>query len=546
VDRLKTMLAPLVRGNALRLWDDSQIPQGARWQEEIAGALTTARVALLLVSADFLNSDYVNSEELPEILRAAEEEGLLLLWVKVRPCLVHRTPIHAFQAAIDPARPLVALAPWEQEEALAKVAEAIDGAFQRTREREAREIEARAAAEKEAREKEAREKQAREEQAREQAARQTEARAAAARERDRQKEANAREANAPEAREKEAKEREVKEKKARQATAAWGALGLSRQRLPEGETAELLAERSGLLGQRAWRVRRQPLQVWGVVEELAPGVDLQLVEIAAGTFVMGSPAGEEGRDVYKNWGEKWKNLAAVSGKDVEAQRQVSVPACWLGRFPITQAQWRVVAGWPRLERELDPDPARFKGADRPVEQVSWEEALEFCRRLSQRTGRTYSLPSEALWEWACRAGTTTPFHFGATLSPEVANFRGSVTYGDGPKGEFREHTTPVGLFPANAWGLHDLHGNVWEWCLDRWHPSPRHGPSDGRPWLEPSPEAPAEGRDLRLLRGGSWFIVPRSCRSACRLSNRPGARSVNVGFRVCCLPPGLPSWSLNP
>jgi formylglycine-generating enzyme required for sulfatase activity len=321
---------------------------------------------------------------------------------------------------------------------------------------------------------------------------------------------------------------------------------LTRQRLPDGETAELHSERAGLLGQRTWRVQRRPLQVWGVVEELAPGVDLQLVEIPAGTFVMGSPAGEEGRDVYKNWHEDWKNLAAVAGKDVEAQRQVTVPAFWLGRFPITQAQWRVVAGWPQLERELDPDPARFKGADRPVEQVSWEEALEFCRRLSQRTGRAYSLPSEALWEWACRAGTTTPFHFGATLSPEVANFDGNFTYGDGPKGEFREHTTPVGLFPANAWGLHDMHGNVWEWCLDRWHPAPRHGPSDGRPWLEPSPEVPSEGRDLRLLRGGSWFLAPHNCRSAYRHCLHPGFRSVLVGFRVCCLPPGLPSWSLLP
>jgi chemotaxis protein histidine kinase CheA len=272
VDRLKTMLAPLVRGDDFRLWDDSQIPPGARWQEEIARALTTARVAVLLVSADFLHSDYVNNKELPPLLRAAQEEGLVLLWVCVRHCLVEDTPIHDFQAAIDPGRPLAALAPWEQDEALAKVAKAIKGAFQRAREREARRNADRAAAEEEAREKEAREKQAREEQAREQAAREIEARAAAARERERQKEANAREA-----RQKEAKEREVRKKEARQreaevkaeadrltiSVASGQASALSRQRLPEGETAELLAERSGLLGQRAWRVRRLPLQVWG-------------------------------------------------------------------------------------------------------------------------------------------------------------------------------------------------------------------------------------------------------------------------------------------
>jgi hypothetical protein len=165
VDRLKTMLAPLVRGDDLRLWDDSQIPPGARWQEEIARALATARVAVLLVSADFLHSDYVNNKELPPLLRAAEEEGLVLLWVCVRHCLVEDTPIHDFQAAIDPGRPLAALAPWEQDEALAKVAKAIKGAFQRAREREARLRE-----HQDTREKEAREKQAREEEAREQAA----------------------------------------------------------------------------------------------------------------------------------------------------------------------------------------------------------------------------------------------------------------------------------------------------------------------------------------------------------------------------------------
>jgi formylglycine-generating enzyme required for sulfatase activity len=286
--------------------------------------------------------------------------------------------------------------------------------------------------------------------------------------------------------------------------------------------------------------------VWGLVEELAPGVELQLVKIAAGRFSMGSPPGEEGRTVYENWPEESKRFCGVAGVDVEAQRLVSVPRFWLGRFPITQAQWQVVAGWPQLERELDPDPARFKGADRPVERVSWHDAQEFCRRLSKRTGRHYSLPSEALWEYACRAGSTTPFHFGSTISSDLANYNGNYTYSSGPKGDYREHTTPVGCFPANAWGLHDMHGNVEEWCLDRWHPSPRQGPSDGRAWLESAEELPPEGRELRLLRGGSWFVAPCGCRSACRSGIPPGELSDLVGFRVCCLPPGLPAWPLNP
>ena len=167
-----------------------------------------------------------------------------------------------------------------------------------------------------------------------------------------------------------------------------------------------------------------------------------------------------------------------------------------------------------------------------MEQVSWLDAMEFCNRLSQRTGRVYTLPSEAQWEYACRAGSTTPFAFGATLSAELANYDATSTYGDGPKGEYRQQTTQVGMFPANAWGLHDMHGNVWEWCLDHWHDSYEGAPSDGRAWLKPS----ASEEERRLLRGGSWLNVPRLCRSAYRDGNHPDARGYIFGFRVCCLP----------
>jgi formylglycine-generating enzyme required for sulfatase activity len=483
VDRLKAMLGPLLRGGDLYLWDDSQIEPGARWQEEIARALSSAKVALLLVSPDFLNSDFIDQEELPPLLQAAEEEGLVLLWVKLRPCLVQRTPIHAYQAALDPVRPLSTMPVWEQEVALEKVAQRIEAAFQGTREPKPRSQAAPAPTPT-----------------------QTPAQAPTP-------------APAPTPTQTPA---QAPTPAPAPAPGTAAPPGLARQRLAGSDTA------------------------WGLVEELAPGVELQLVEIAAGRFSMGSPPGEEGRTVYENAAEEWKCLAGVAGVDVEAQRLVSVPRFWLGRFPITQAQWQVVAGWPQLERELDPDPAQFKGVDRPVEGVSWHDAQEFCRRLSKRTGRHYSLPSEALWEYACRAGSTTPFHFGPTISSKLANFHGNYTYASGPKSDYREHTTPVGCFPANALGLHDMHGNVWEWCLDRWHPSPRQGPSDGRPWLEPAEELPPVGRELRLLRGGSWFGEPHFCRSACRTGVHPGALDDGVGFRVCCLPPGLPSWPLNP
>jgi len=262
-----------------------------------------------------------------------------------------------------------------------------------------------------------------------------------------------------------------------------------------------------------WSVERRHLQVEGYMEKLSEGVVLPMVSIPAGSFLMGSPQQEP---------ERW---------DAEGpQHEVTLRAFYLAQTPITQAQWQVVAGWNKEERDLQQDPARFKAANRPVEQVSWHEAMEFCRRLSLRTGKTYGLPSEAQWEYACRAGTTTPFHFGATLTPDLGNYYGKYAYGDGPSGVYRQQTTEVASFSANAWGLYDMHGNVNEWCADHWHDSYDCAPDDEQPWL-----IPAVGDEVkRLMRGGSWSDRPYSCRSAFRGRGNPHACLVNVGFRVWC------------
>jgi formylglycine-generating enzyme required for sulfatase activity len=165
--------------------------------------------------------------------------------------------------------------------------------------------------------------------------------------------------------------------------------------------------------------------------------------------------------------------------------------------------------------------------------------MEFCHRLSQRTGKNYTLPSEAQWEYACRAGTTIPFHFRPTISTDVANYDGNYIYGYGQdsKGTYRQQTTDVASFPANAWGLHDMHGNVWEWCLDKWHANYNGAPTDGSVWVEDvEGEKNKELEKIRLLRGGSWGSYPRYCRSAFRYGSRPVDRYFNIGFRVCCLP----------
>ena len=170
--------------------------------------------------------------------------------------------------------------------------------------------------------------------------------------------------------------------------------------------------------------------------------------------------------------------------------------------------------------------------------------MEFCNRLSQRTGRTYTLPSEAQWDYACRAGTTTPFAFGETIMPQLANYNGNLSYVNGPKGEYRQQATPVGMFAANAWGLQDMHGNVREWCRDHWHVTYVGAPVDGSAWLDDEgPTAAKDSEKERLLRGGSWYDGPRFCRSAHRNHNQPVNAHFNVGFRVVCLPQGP---SLNP
>ncbi|MBU6230469.1 MAG: formylglycine-generating enzyme family protein [Cyanobacteria bacterium REEB459] len=254
---------------------------------------------------------------------------------------------------------------------------------------------------------------------------------------------------------------------------------------------------------------------------------LALVQIPAGEFVMGSGEGEEGRDYYPY------NFPETQGLDVEQQHRVSLSAFYLGQHPVTQAQWRAVASLPPIKYELNPDPAQFKGEHRPVEMVTWYEAVEFCDRLSQHTGKPYRLPSEAEWEYACRAGTSTPFYFGDTITPDLANYNGNYSYGSGPKGTYREQTTPVGSFGVNPWGLADMHGNVLEWCEDHWHPSYDSAPRDGSAWVTGGDDR------FRLVRGGSGFSLPVGCRSAFRNRLDPNARFNVIGFRVVCAPPGL-------
>lgn len=248
-------------------------------------------------------------------------------------------------------------------------------------------------------------------------------------------------------------------------------------------------------------------------ENLDDGIDLEMVAIPQGEFNMG--ASEAEADLY----------------DAKPQHFVKMAPFFMSKYPITQAQWRTVAKLPKVTLDLDPDPSRdFKGASLPVQWISWYEAVEFCERLSNKTGQKYRLPSEAEWEYACRAGTTTLFHFGEILKPELANYDSIPPYGSVRVGEGK--TTTVGNFQvANAFGLYDMHGNVWEWCADYWHENYVGAPSDGTAWV-------SGGNDqARVLRGGSWAYPMENCRSAHRGNDEPGREGVtnDTGFRVAFL-----------
>ncbi|MDJ0903998.1 MAG: SUMF1/EgtB/PvdO family nonheme iron enzyme [Xenococcus sp. MO_188.B8] len=239
---------------------------------------------------------------------------------------------------------------------------------------------------------------------------------------------------------------------------------------------------------RGREILRQPSQARYFLEDLDNGVTLEMVSISGGKFMMGSPEGE--------------------GDDSEKpQHEVTVQPFLMGKYPITQAQYQQV---------MSKNPSNFKGDERPVEFVFWNDAVEFCQRLSEKTGKEYRLPTEAEWEYACRAGITTPYHFGETITDKLANYSQNVG-----------GTTAVGNYPPNAFGLYDMHGNVWEWCQDNWHDSYEGAPKDGSPWLSGK-------SSTKVVRGGSWLNSPRDCRSASRYGDSPVVTGDVNGFRVVC------------
>mgnify|MGYP005741763229 CR=1 FL=1 len=230
-----------------------------------------------------------------------------------------------------------------------------------------------------------------------------------------------------------------------------------------------------------------------------------MVVIPGGTFLMGSPRDEKGRD-----------------EDEGPQHEVTVPRFALGTCAVTFAEydWFCEATGRRV-----PDDDGWGRADRPAIDVSWVDAQAYCRWLSRETGAEYRLPSEAEWEYACRAGTETPFWWGSEISSDDANYNGFYTYGTGSRGEYRQRTVPIRRFRPNPFGLWQMHGNVWEVVEDHWHREYTGAPSDGLAWIE-------DGARRIVVRGGSWDNTRTALRSASRGYDLPNARDYKSGFRV--------------
>jgi formylglycine-generating enzyme required for sulfatase activity len=428
-DELAKSLKLLERQGIIQSWHDRRISAGTEWAKQIDGNLNSADIILLLVSANFLDSDYCYDLEMKRAMARHEAKEARVIPIILKPCRWQRADFGGLQALPKDGNPVTN---WKtHDDAFVNIVEGIEQVAE-----------------------------------------------------------------------------ELKQKKAggRGQEAEGKGNGIITQPF-DFETATISVQ-SGKVN-----IQRRPGRAQQFIENLPNGITLEMVAIPAGIFYMGSPGSEEGR------------------LDRESpQHLVTVPPFYMGKYPVTQAQWFVVASFlPKIELELNPNPASFKGVNLPVECVSWYDAVEFCRRLSRATGKEYRLPSEAEWEYACRGGTTTPFYCGETITTDLANYNGNYPYGAGVKGQYRERTTEVGSFPANPFGLYDMHGNVWQWCADTWHKNYQGAPIDGSAWLEGGNDS------YSPLRGGSWYVSPQVCRSAFRFSNGRGYNYFDIGFRVVCV-----------
>ncbi|MEH1868245.1 MAG: SUMF1/EgtB/PvdO family nonheme iron enzyme [Nostoc sp.] len=484
-NELVNHLTMLKRQGVISTWDDREIPPGGEWDRQINENLNTADIILLLVSSDFIRSEYCWSVEVTKAVERHEAGEACVIPIILRSVAWQSPPLVRLQALPKNAQPVTSSSWHNRDDAFTNVAEGIKVAAEQL----------------------------------------SKAKAIAQYRQKVEKFASDGDGDISFGELKILKRLEINLGLIDSEASAVQKEVLKPYKIRQQHIddyrelfIDFVAQHRYPLDERAKKElnklqREYELKDEDVVEaklfteNLGDGVVLEIVPIRGGKFLMGSPENEPER--YS---------------DESPQHLVTIKPFFMGKYPVTQSQWAVVAGLKKVNVDLNPEPSYFKGANRPVEQVSWDDAIEFCARLSNKTGKTYRLPSEAEWEYACRAGTTTPFYFGETITTDLANYNGNYTYGAGSKGEYREQTTDVGKFSPNSFGLFDMHGNIWEWCQDDWHENYNKAPANGSPWIS--------GNNQRLLRGGSFYYEPKCCRSAFRLYYRRDGNDFNVGFRV--------------
>jgi formylglycine-generating enzyme required for sulfatase activity len=431
-DKLEVHLSSLERQGVISSWHDRQIVAGSEWEEEIDRHMRSADIILLLISPNFLNSQYCYEIELPQAIARHDAGEAYVLPILLRPVAGwEELPFAKLQVYPSGGKPITK---WEdQDSAFVDVVEGIEIATEQLlKHRKAQEVpqQERLKAEFLA------------------------------------KEVRALELNRSEQKQIIKLQQEQEQEQARQDRQSLTIYVTKRKFLGSGE--------------------RIPL--------------LDMVAIPGGKFWMGVADGEgQGNE--------------------KPRREVTISPFYISKYPITQKQYQTVLG---------KRPSHFRGENRPVENVTWWDAVSFCEALSKKSDRQFTLPSEAQWEYACRAGTTTLFHFGETISMNQANYNGNFDDFIG-EGIYREQTTDVGIFSPNDFGLYDMHGNVWEWCADHWHDNYEGALNDGSPWLTNNSST------SRSVRGGSWLRGSDRCRSASRFRFSPNAKDNSIGFRVICI-----------
>lgn len=488
LERIQLHLKPYFPSQDIVIWADTKIGTGTLWREEIENALATAKVAILLVSPAFLASNFIISCELPLIIDAAKQKELTFIWIAIASSGYKETEFVNYQAANDPERPLNSLSRAQQDKELVKICERVKEVFLQSGTQST--------------------------------------------------------TSAIWADSKSLGHRKGLSGIWRRSIAVTGLLVFmlllgclilfnrfrSDNIFPPTANYSFEVVKVDSKGNV---VETRPGRAHYFSEDLGDGIVLEMVEIPSGSFDMGTADSD-----IANVEAELKKYEPTADHDFYSKQarfetplhKVELPRYFISKFEITQAQWRIIAGWQPVSRDLTSvrvDPSHV-GDNIPIENVSWWEAVEFCERLERLTGRPYRLPSEAEWEYACRAGTSTPFHFGGNVTPNLVNYDSSRQYGSTAQISSKEKPRPVGSFSrgANAFGLFDMHGNVEEWCADLWHENYIRAPGNGEAWKE-------SGDPIRrVVRGGSWWRKAAEIRSAHRENELADAKRNYLGFRV--------------